>query len=148
MIFRPCFSQYLWTYIRHRKVTPTKLKILLTAFKWLNSRPCSYQSFEYFSSEMLPWCSAKSQNLFFGRSSIKTIRAAVKISIPFESCKQDLSFGGCHFSVSCLVPEILTTTWRQRHIHCGINARIEPKMTSSISHISPNISGTRKIQKS
>ena len=66
------------------------------------------------------------------------------LSTPFESCKQDLSFGGCHFSVSYLVPEILATTWRQRHIRFGINARIEPKMTSSFSHISANISGTRK----
>ena len=42
---------------------------------------------------------------------MKTLRATEKLSTPFERCKQDLSFGGCHFSLSYLVPEILTKTW-------------------------------------
>ena len=35
-------------------------------------------------------------------------------STPFKSCKQDLSFGGCNFSVSVLVPEILAKTQQKK----------------------------------
>ena len=142
------FSEYLRNYKRYRNVTPTKLKILLTAFKWRTLRPCSYHSFEDFPSEMLPWCSAKSQNLFFGRSSIKTIRAAGKISTPFESCKQYLSFGGCNFSVSYLVPEILAQMWRKRQPCFGANRLwlkhfIKPRRISHFCHVWAHISRTR-----
>ena len=58
----------------------------------------------------------------------KTMIATGTISTPFQSCTQDLSYGGCNFSVSCLVPEILAKTCPQCHFGCGQNAGIRPKV--------------------
>ena len=85
---------------------------------------------------------------FFGRHSIKTIRAAIKISMPFESCKQDLSFGGCYFSVSFLVLEIVTKTCPQCHSLFGTkNTSVQgfsSKLGSFFGHVLAYISRTRK----
>ena len=53
------FSEYLRNYKRYRNVTPTKLKILLTAFKWRTLRLSSYLDFEDIAFEKVVMCFCK-----------------------------------------------------------------------------------------
>ena len=72
---------------------------------------------------------------FFGRYIIKTVRAIEKLSTSFENSIQDLSFGGCNFSVSCLVPEILAYMKLQRRHHFGANKRfVSDNLFRAIHH--------------
>ena len=72
----------------------------------------------------------------------KTISATEKISTSFKSCKQDLSFGGCNFSVSYLVPEILALTRPKSDSHLGLTPPFRPSFLSHSDHVWPDISGT------
>ena len=58
------------------------------------------------------------QNLdnFSGGYSFEAKRDTETLSTPFESCKQDLSFGMCKFSVSHLVSEILAKMWPKSYL--------------------------------
>ena len=69
--------------------------------------------------------------------------------MPFDSCKQDLSFGVCYFSVPHLVPEILAQTWRHVRFSRGLNKMLQlrsgrVKTGITFCYILSNISGTKK----
>ena len=67
---------------------------------------------------------------------IKTIRAIEKLSTSYESCNQDLSFAGCNFSVSYLVPEILAKTWpKSDHFLARITFLLSVLLSPCGSHI-------------
>ena len=132
--------------MRYRNVTPTKWKILLSVFKWRALILCSSDSFEGIPSEKRFCIFGEHRNNFLRWYIFKTISATEKISTSFKSCKQDLSFGGCNFSVSYLVPEILAKRWMKRKPRFCLILTFLPKLDWRCVHVhvAANISGTRQ----
>ena len=142
LTFPPHLCKYLWNQIRYRKVTSTKWKILLAAFKWRALCPSTYHSFDAIPSEKRCYDFAEHRKIFFRRNIIDIIKGTWTQSTPFESCKQDLLFRGCNFSVAYLVSEILAQTWPKCYSHFGLTPPFRPSFLSHSDHVWPDISGT------
>ena len=104
---------------------------MIVAFKCRDILLCRSYCFDNIPSKAKCDKFAQKHELCFRGCSFKTIRAIKKLSTPFESYKQDLSFGGCNFFVCYLVLEILAKTRRK----CDCRLAMIPLFAQAFNHI-------------